>query len=148
GIGILLYTLARRSEFRGLGRHLHIRAACLREVASYSFLTCIQQSEMNLGILMVQGLVSSFGPTIRAAFPRAGQFDSFAYLAVQDCGTASAASIAQNYGAKQSGRIRAGLKGAVATSMGFGVVLAALVWVFAAPLMGLFGEEREAADIA
>ena len=44
GIGILLYTLARRSEFRGLGRHLHIRAACLREVASYSFLTCIQQS--------------------------------------------------------------------------------------------------------
>ena len=140
GIGFLLYTLARRSEFRGLGRHLHIRAACLREVASYSFLTCIQQSVMNLGILMVQGLVNSFGPTIMAAFAAAVKIDSFAYLPVQDFGNAFSTFIAQNYGAKQSGRIRAGLKGAVAASMGFGVVLSALVWVFAAPLMGLFVE--------
>ena len=44
GVGIAAYALARRSEFRGLGRHLRIRAACLREVASYSFLTCLQQS--------------------------------------------------------------------------------------------------------
>ena len=148
GIGILLYTLARRSEFRGLGRHLHIRAACLREVASYSFLTCIQQSVMNLGILMVQGLVNSFGPTIMAAFAAAVKIDSFAYLPVQDFGNAFSTFIAQNYGAKQSGRIRAGLKGAVAASMGFGVVLSALVWVFAAPLMGLFVEAGEAAVIA
>ena len=148
GIGILLYTLARRSEFRGLGRHLHIRASCLREVASYSFLTCIQQSVMNLGILMVQGLVNSFGPTIMAAFAAAVKIDSFAYLPVQDFGNAFSTFIAQNYGAKQSGRIRAGLKGAVAASMGFGVVLSALVWVFAAPLMGLFVEAGEAAVIA
>ena len=148
GIGILLYTLARRSEFRGLSRHLHIRAACLREVASYSFLTCIQQSVMNLGILMVQGLVNSFGPTIMAAFAAAVKIDSFAYLPVQDFGNAFSTFIAQNYGAKQSGRIRAGLKGAVAASMGFGVVLSALVWVFAAPLMGLFVEAGEAAVIA
>ena len=148
GIGILLYTLARRSEFRGLGRRLHIRAACLREVASYSFLTCIQQSVMNLGILMVQGLVNSFGPTIMAAFAAAVKIDSFAYLPVQDFGNAFSTFIAQNYGSKQSGRIRAGLKGAVAASMGFGVVLSALVWVFAAPLMGLFVEAGEAAVIA
>ena len=148
GIGILLYTLARRSEFRGLGRHLHIRAACLRKVASYSFLTCIQQSVMNLGILMVQGLVNSFGPTIMAAFAAAVKIDAFAYLPVQDFGNAFSTFIAQNYGAKQSGRIRAGLKGAVAASMGFGVVLSALVWVFAAPLMGLFVEAGEAAVIA
>ena len=148
GIGILIYTLARRSEFRGLGRHLHIRAACLREVASYSFLTCVQQSVMNLGILMVQGLVNSFGPTIMAAFAAAVKIDSFAYLPVQDFGNAFSTFIAQNYGAKQSERIRAGLKGAVAASVGFGIVLSALVWVFAGPLMGLFVEAGEAAVIA
>ena len=103
---------------------------------------------MNLGILMVQGLVNSFGPTIMAAFAAAVKIDSFAYLPVQDFGNAFSTFIAQNYGAKQSGRIRAGLKGAVAASMGFGVVLSALVWVFAAPLMGLFVEAGEAAVIA
>ena len=148
GVGILLYTLARRSEFRGLGRHVRIRAACLREVASYSFLTCIQQSVMNLGILMVQGLVNSFGATVMAAFAAAVKIDSFAYLPVQDFGNAFSTYIAQNYGAKQPQRIRAGLKGAALASMGFGAVLSALVWLFAAPLMGLFVDPGEAAVIA
>ena len=148
GVGIAAYALARRSEFRGLGRHLRIRAACLREVASYSFLTCLQQSVMNLGILMVQGLVNSFGPTIMAAFAAAVKIDSFAYLPVQDFGNAFSTFIAQNYGAKQPERIRAGLKGAAAASVGFGAVLSAVVWFFAAPLMGLFVNAGEAAVIA
>ena len=148
GVGIAAYALARRSEFRGLGRHLRIRAACLREVASYSFLTCLQQSVMNLGILMVQGLVNSFGPTIMAAFAAAVKIDSFAYLPVQDFGNAFSTFIAQNYGAKQPERIRAGLKDAAAASVGFGAVLSAAVWFFAAPLMGLFVDAGEAAVIA
>ena len=148
GAGIAAYALARRSEFRGLGRHLRIRAACLREVAGYSFLTCLQQSVMNLGILMVQGLVNSFGPTIMAAFAAAVKIDSFAYLPVQDFGNAFSTFIAQNYGAKQPERIRAGLKGAAAASVGFGAVLSAAVWFFAAPLMGLFVDAGEAAVIA
>ncbi len=148
GVGIAVYALARRSEFRGLGRHLRIRAACLREVAGYSFLTCLQQSVMNLGILMVQGLVNSFGPTIMAAFAAAVKIDSFAYLPVQDFGNAFSTFIAQNYGARQPERIRAGLKGAAAASVGFGAVLSAAVWFFAAPLMGLFVDAGEAAVIA
>ena len=148
GAGIAAYALARRSEFRGLGRHLRIRAACLREVAGYSFLTCLQQSVMNLGILMVQGLVNSFGPTIMAAFAAAVKIDSFAYLPVQDFGNAFSTFIAQNYGARQPERIRAGLKGAAAASVGFGAVLSAVVWFFAAPLMGLFVDAGEAAVIA
>ena len=147
GVGTTLYALARCPQFRGLRPYLRVRGSCLREVASYSFLTCIQQSVMNLGILMVQGLVNSFGPTIMAAFAAAVKIDSFAYLPVQDFGNAFSTFIAQNYGAKKAGRIRAGLKGAVVTSMGFGVVLSALVWVFAEPLMGLFVEAGEVAVI-
>ena len=144
-----LYPGPAAASSGALGRHLHIRAACLREVASYSFLTCIQQSVMNLGILMVQGLVNSFGPTIMAAFAAAVKIDSFAYLPVQDFGQRLFhLHRPELRAAKQSGRIRAGLKGAVAASMGFGVVLSALVWVFAAPLMGLFVEAGEAAVIA
>ena len=148
GIGILIYTLARRSEFRGLGRHLHLRAACLREVASYSFLTCVQQSVMNLGILMVQGLVNSFGPTIMAAFAAAVKIDSFAYLPVQDFGNAFSIFISQNYGAGRSDRIRKGIRSAVLCSVGFGCVLSAAVWLLAAPLMGLFIDAGETAVIA
>ena len=146
GIGILVYTLARRSEFRGLGRHLHLRAACLREVASYSFLTCVQQSVMNLGILMVQGLVNSFGPTIMAAFAAAVKIDSFAYLPVQDFGNAFSIFVSQNYGAGKTDRIRQGIRTALVTTVSFGILLSLAVWVLAAPLMGLFLDDPAAAD--
>ena len=51
--------------------------------------------------------------------------------------------IAQNYGAKESERIRAGLKSAVCISMAFCVVISALVFVFARPLMAIFVDAGE-----
>ena len=55
---------------------------------------------MNLGILMVQGLVNSFGTVVMAAFA-AVKIDAFAYMPVQDFGNAFSTFIAQNYGAKE-----------------------------------------------
>ena len=98
---------------------------------------------MNLGILMVQGLVNSFGPVVMAAFAAAVKIDAFAYMPVQDFGNAFSTFIAQNYGAKESTRIRSGLKGAVCISMGFCVVISALVCAFAKPLMTLFVDAGE-----
>ncbi len=83
--------------------HCRLRLACLREIAGFSFLTCVQQSVMNLGILMVQGLVNSFGTTVMAAFAAAVKIDAFAYMPVQDFGNAFSTFIAQNYGAGQAG---------------------------------------------
>lgn len=60
----------------------------------------MQQSVMNFGILMVQGLVNSFGATTMAAFAAAVKIDTFAYLPVQDFGNAYSTFVAQNYGRK------------------------------------------------
>ena len=65
---------------------------------------------MNLGILMVQGLVNSFGTVAMAAFAAAVKIDTFAYLPVQDFGNAFSTFIAQNYGAGYTSRIREGFK--------------------------------------
>ncbi len=68
GVGIAAYTGLKYPQLRIHKRHLRIRWACVREIAGFSVLTCAQQSIMNLGILMVQGLVNSFGATVMAAF--------------------------------------------------------------------------------
>ena len=120
----------------------------LGEIGNLSALTCAQQSVMNFGILMVQGLVNSFGPTVMAAFAAAVKIDSFAYLPVQDFGNAYSTFVAQNYGAGDVGRIRKGMKQCFALSGGFCVVISALVWLFAAPLMGIFINAEETAVIA
>ena len=59
-----------------------------KSILSLSGFTCIQQSVMNFGILMVQGLVNSFGTTVMAAFAVAVKIDTLAYMPVQDFGNA------------------------------------------------------------
>ena len=143
GVGIAVYTLARFPQARAIGKLSGLRRARVREVLSFSTLTCVQQSVMNLGILMVQGLVNSFGPIVMAAFAAAVKIDAFAYMPVQDFGNAFSTFIAQNYGAKRQDRIRAGLKSAVRMAMIFCVIVSALVFTFAAPLMRLFVDAAE-----
>jgi len=143
GIGIVLYGMWRCPQLRAVRRFWNVRLECVREIAGFSILTCVQQSVMNLGILMVQGLVNSFGPVIMAAFAAAVKIDAFAYMPVQDFGNACSTFLAQNYGARQEERIRKGLKGAMITSMAFCIVVSVFVWVFARPLMALFVETSE-----
>lgn len=144
GVGLMIFTWFRKKELRPERRHLRIRTSCLKEISGFSLLTCVQQSVMNLGILMVQGLVNSFGPAIMAAFAAAVKIDSFAYMPVQDFGNAFSTFIAQNYGARKQDRIREGLKGAVITAVVFSITVSALVFVFAPKLMLIFVDASEA----
>ena len=144
GVGVMIFTWFRKRELRPERRHLRIRKACLKEISGFSLLTCVQQSVMNLGILMVQGLVNSFGPAIMAAFAAAVKIDSFAYMPVQDFGNAFSTFIAQNYGARKQDRIKEGLKGAVITAVIFSITVSALVFVFAPKLMLIFVDASEA----
>lgn len=148
GIGIAVYTWFKCAELRINRTHCKIRWACIKQISSFSVLTCVQQSVMNLGILMVQGLVNSFGPTVMAAFAAAVKIDSFAYMPVQDFGNAFSTFIAQNYGAKKEKRIKSGLKGAVIASLIFCIIISLAVWIFARPLMLIFVNESETAIIA
>ena len=143
GVGIAVYTWAGFAQVRSIGRLCSLRPERVREIISFSSLTCVQQSVMNLGILMVQGLVNSFGPVVMAAFAAAVKIDAFAYMPVQDFGNAFSTFIAQNYGARETARIRTGLKSSVCISMAFCLATSALVCIFAKPLMLLFVDAAE-----
>lgn len=80
GIGIMICALLKCPQLRALCSRSPIHASRIREIAGYSILTCVQQSVMNLGILMVQGLVNSFGAAVMAAFAAAVKIDAFAYM--------------------------------------------------------------------
>ncbi len=143
GIGITIYT---RRKFPGLlkkDRDIRLRMSRVREITSFSALTCLQQSIMNLGILAVQGLVNSFGTITMAAFAAGVKIDAFAYLPVQDFGNAFSIFTAQNFGARKADRIKKGIRVAFLSSMAFGAVISVFVFVFARPLMTLFIDAGE-----
>lgn len=143
GIGIAIYTYYKFSWiFSGFSPEFFSKSI-LKEISQYSFLTCMQQSIMNLGILMVQGLVNSFGTVIMAAFTVAVKIDSFAYMPVQDFGNSFSTFIAQNYGAGESKRIKKGIKNAVKVSTLFCIFISGVVYIFAEKLMLIFVQPNE-----
>ncbi len=144
-IGLMIYVLHRRPELRVCREDMRLDRISVREIASFSSLTCIQQSVMNFGILMVQGLVNSFGTAVMAAFAAAVKIDSFAYMPVQEFGNAFSTFVAQNYGAGKRERIRRGVRSAFVTAVLFSLAVSVAVFVLARPLMLIFvrGEETE-----
>lgn len=143
GIGISIYSLIKNIQVRAIMKLQYFHLKRVHKVISFSVLTCIQQSVMNLGILMVQGLVNSFGTVVMAAFAAAVKIDAFAYMPVQDFGNAFSTFIAQNYGAKEKMRIQSGLKSAVCISMGFCIIISTIVCIFAKDLMTIFIDAKE-----
>lgn len=143
GLGLFAYTFLYFPEFRFSLKGISLKKTVFSEIARFSSLTCLQQSVMNLGILMVQGLVNSFGPAVMAAFAAAVKIDSFAYMPVQDFGNAFSTFTAQNFGAKKQDRIRAGMKSAVFCSVIFCLLISLCVFLFARPLMLLFVKPSE-----
>lgn len=148
GIGICLYTYLKMPEFRINRSYMKMDRKVLAEISGFSFLTCVQQSVMNFGILMVQGLVNSFGAVVMAAFAAAVKIDSFAYMPVQDFGNAFSTFIAQNYGAGRHDRVEKGIKSAVTASVLFCLVISFIVCVFARELMLVFVQPQEAEILA
>ena len=147
GIGIMFYTLLKYKEVLVIFKVSYLKRERIKQIIFFSLLTCIQQSVMNLGILMVQGLVNSFGTVVMAAFAAAVKIDAFAYMPVQDFGNAFSTFIAQNYGAKEKERIQKGLKEAVRISSIFCIIISILVYIFAKPLMMIFVDAKETSII-
>ena len=148
GVGIGLYTLKKFPQLCPKRTDCRWDRKNLANILNLSVMTSVQQSIMNFGILMVQGLVNSFGTVIMAAFAAAVKIDSFAYMPVQDFGNAFSTYVAQNYGANRPDRIKKGIRSAGLTSAVFCIVISVPVCAFAAPLMGIFIDPAQTEIIA
>lgn len=148
GIGIGIYVLIKNKRLRNALFHFKIKKSSLKEITNYSLLTCVQQSVMNLGILMVQGLVNSFGTSVMAAFAAAVKVDSFTYMPAQEYGNAFSTFIAQNVGAGKKKRITQGIRYGVLSVVLYCSIASLILWFLAKPLMLIFIHAKETAIIA
>lgn len=138
GLGLALYTWRAFPDLRVGRADCRWDRTALGNLLNLSLFTCLQQSVMNFGILMIQGLVNSFSTAVMAAFAVAVKIDTIAYMPVQDFGNAFSTFVAQNYGAGQRGRIRGGIRWAVFWVVVFCLVMGGLVCLLAPWLMAVF----------
>ena len=138
GIGIAVYVWFKKPELLPDSDNLTLNRKTMTEVIRHSSAACVQQSVMNFGILMIQGLVNSFGATVMAAFAAGVKIDSFAYMPAQEFGNAFSLFISQNYGANKSERVHDGIRKAVRISLIFCLTVSLIIFIFAPYLMMIF----------
>ena len=148
GIGILIYSLTKLPVLKADTVRIKGNGHRLKEIIKNDIATGIQQSVMNFGILMIQGLVNSFGTTVMASFAAAVKIDTIAYMPTQEFGNAYSLFVSQNYGADKKDRIKRGTLISFATSAIFCVVISAFIYIFADRLMGIFIDPAETQIIA
>lgn len=141
GAGIFLYCLLGRQDSHISGKDMTWDRKVFLDMSQLSLLTSLQQSIMNFGILLVQGLVNSFGTTVMAAFAAGVKIDTIAYSPLQDFGNAFSTYVAQNYGAGNRDRIRQGIKTAGKMIFIFSLLASGIVSFLAPLLMGFFVPE-------
>lgn len=142
-IGIALFCMLRVPLIRLKREHLYFNKNIFKKISNYSILSSVQYSVMNFGILLIQGLVNSFGVSAMAAFAAVVKIESFAYMPVQDFGNAFSTFIAQNMGAGKQKRIYTGIRSAVKIITIYCVIISALILLSAKPLMYIFINKNE-----
>lgn len=151
GIGIAVYTWVKEPSLRFFrvnkrefsGEKWRRVKASLPEVMRFSLAASIQQSVMNFGILMIQGLVNSFGTSVMAAFAAAIKIDSFAYMPAQEFSNSFSIFTSQNSGAGDKKRVHEGVRTSVKLSISFCLVVSVLIFLFVKYLMMIFVHPKE-----
>lgn len=141
GIGITVYTIWKKVDLFKTCEPFNWDR--MKTIIKNDVFTGMQQSVMNLGILMIQGLVNSFGTTIMAAFAAGVKIDTLAYMPAQEFGNAYSLFVSQNYGANKKHRIYKGTRIAMLVSFVFCIVISVFIWIFSSKLMGIFVKTTE-----
>lgn len=142
-VGIAIYCFKSMPITRLRKKDLRFKLDIMKKIGNYSILSSIQQSIMNFGILLIQGLVNSFGVATMAAFAAVVKIESFAYLPMQDFGNAISIYVAQNKGAAKKERIRTGIRAAIKINTIYGMIISAILLIFARPLLTIFIKSSE-----
>lgn len=149
GIGLLIFAWIKYPDLRFSWRRFRaLKRKPFGEVLRFSVSASAQQSVMNFGILMVQGLVNSFGVSVMAAFAAGVKIDTLAYMPAQEFSNAYSIFLSQNHGAGKTDRIRRGTRTAIVLTLLFCLAVSALVFWQARGLMGLFVSDAETEIIA
>lgn len=148
GLGILCYCLFFRKDLLVEKEYRRWDSAIFHDISRLSLLTSLQQSIMNFGILLVQGLVNSFGTIVMAAFAAGVKIDTLAYSPLMDFGNAFSTAIAQNYGAGNRKRIKECVIASTKMVVSFALLTSVIIYAFAPELMALFVPETATETIA
>ena len=113
-------------------------ATAARRIAKVGIPSMLQQSVVSLSMMMMQGLVNSYGKVFVAGYTAATKIDTLAMLPNMNFSNAMSSYTAQNIGAGKPDRVKQGYKASMLMVLIFSLVITTAIYLFGPNLLGLF----------
>lgn len=113
-------------------------ADAARRIAKVGIPSMLQQSIVSVSMMMMQGLVNSYGKVFVAGYTAATKIDTLAMLPNMNFSNAMSSYTAQNIGAGKHDRVKQGYKASMFMVVVFSLVITAFIFLFGPQLLGLF----------
>lgn len=109
-----------------------------QRIAKVGIPSMLQQSVVSLSMMMMQGLVNSYGKVFVAGYTAATKIDTLAMLPNMNFSNAMSSYTAQNIGAEKPERVKQGYRASILMVLIFSIVITAVIYLFGPNLLGLF----------
>lgn len=114
----------------------------LRDSLRIGLPTGIQHTFVSFGMLVLMGIVNTFGTDVTAGYTAAGRIDSLAVIPAMVFAQALSTFVGQNIGAGKLDRVKDGLKFTILLSSTVSIIVTIIVITFKYQMMGWFTEDE------
>lgn len=145
-----LYSLSRVKIMRFGKGELRPDGRTFRELLGLGVPVGLMNSVTAIGVMLLQGIVNSFGSATVAAYTVSSRVVGIAEQPGSIIGLSLATYVGQNLGAARLDRVRLGVRRAIVMSLGVNILIMLVLLFLGKPLTALFvsSAEREIIDIA
>ena len=112
--------------------------SAVRRILQIGLPSMLQQSLVSLSMMMMQGLVNSYGKVFVAGYTAATKIDTLSLMPNMNFANAISSYTAQNIGAGKYDRVKEGLKAILFMVVVFSLVITLIIFLFGSQLLSLF----------
>lgn len=112
--------------------------SAVRRILQIGLPSMLQQSLVSLSMMMMQGLVNSYGKVFVAGYTAATKIDTLSLMPNMNFANAISSYTAQNIGAGKYDRVKEGLKAILFMVVVFSLIITLIIFLFGSQLLSLF----------
>ncbi len=142
---VSLFYMHRKYEFFRYARgEFAFDPSCCGQILKLGVPTMVQMCIVSGGNVLIQRVVNDLGTVALAANTAAARIENYMFIPVQSMNNGLATFTGQNVGAGKYDRVLGGRRQARYIIVPTALIISLILWVFAKPLIGLFGVTGEA----
>lgn len=119
-------------------KFIYFDMSSARRIAKVGVPSMLQQSIVSLSMMLMQGLVNSYGKVFVAGYTAASKIDTLAMMPNMNFSNAMSSYAAQNIGAGKMDRVKQGYKASMLMVVIFSLTITVIIYLFGPQLLSLF----------